>query len=171
MSYLRRTIVALAVAILATGCGSQSQPAGGNAVSSDGATGPPLTGAAVDVPPSGSATGGPPSRPAGDPPPTPALQPISPAPGLRERVASWHLAGQLDGGRRLLVDVAIGGPPCDTVTGVDVDESTTTVRVTVHAGRLTSAVCPSGVAGSLATARVEARLHRPLGERKLLGAG
>jgi hypothetical protein len=164
MPYLRRTAVVLAVAILATGCGSQSS--GGNP-GSGAASGTPMN----DVQPSaGSATGnGPPSLPPSGPPPTPALQPISPAPGLRERVARWHLAGQTDGGRRLLVDVAIGGPPCDTVTGVDVAETGTTVTVTVHAGRLTSADCPSGAAGSLATARVEARLARPLGDRELLG--
>jgi hypothetical protein len=85
-------------------------------------------------------------------------------------VAQWHLASQSDDGRRLLVDVAIGGPPCDTVTGVDVSETTTTVTVTVYAGRLTSADCPAGSVGSLATARVEAVLSRPLADRELRGA-
>ena len=99
----------------------------------------------------------------------PSLVPITPAPGRQERVARWQLVEQADGGRRLLHDVQIGGPPCDTVTGIDVSESGTAVTVTVHAGRLAKADCPSGVTGALATARIEAQLKEPLGERELLG--
>ena len=168
LHYARRTAVLLAITILATGCGSQSS--GGNPVGSGGT---PTSGGGADIPPSaGGATGsGPPPFPASSPPPTGDLQPISVAPGRRERVAQWRLAEKTDGDRRLLLDVAIGGPPCDTVTGVDIAETSTTVTVTVHAGRLKSAACPSGSAGSLATARVEVRLAHPLGDRSLLGAG
>jgi len=35
----------------------------------------------------------------------------------------WTLAGGADGGGTLLLDVAVGGPPCDTVTAVDVMET------------------------------------------------
>jgi len=52
---------------------------------------------------------------------------------------------------------------------VDVAETETSVTVTIHAGRLASANCPNGAAGSLATARVQAKLTRPLADRKLLG--
>jgi hypothetical protein len=171
LNYARRTAVILALAILATGCGAQSVGAGG--VSSDGT---PVPGGGADIPPSsGSASSGadgsgPPAFPASSPPPTGALTPITPAAGRRERVAQWRLAGQTDDGRRLRLDVSIGGPPCDTVTGLDVAETATTVTVTVHAGRLSSAVCPSGSAGSLATARLEAHLTHPLGTRTLLGS-
>jgi hypothetical protein len=166
MSYVRRTVVLLAVAILATGCGSQSMNA--SPLSSGGT---PAPGGGAEIPPSAgrSTESGPPPLPESSPPATPDLVPISPAAGRRERVAQWRLAGKPDGGRRLLLDVSIGGPPCDTVTGVDVTETAKTVRVTVHAGRLTKAICPSGSAGSLATARVEARLAHPLGNRELLG--
>jgi hypothetical protein len=126
----------------------------------------------ADIPPSmgGTASGGPPPLPDSSPPPTPTLLPITPAPGQRERVARWSLADSSADGLRLLVDVAVGGPPCDTVTGVEVSETDTTVTVTVYAGRLASADCPAGAAGSLATARVEAMLTRPLADRELLGS-
>ncbi|HST83638.1 MAG TPA: hypothetical protein VLL08_18040 [Kineosporiaceae bacterium] len=153
MSYPYRIAVLAAVlgaALLATSCGPSNPDPG--------------------VEPTGAAVGsGPPPLPETSPPPLPTLVPITPAPGRREREAQWRLASQSDDGRRLLVDVAIGGPPCDTVTGVDVKETETSVTVTVYAGRLKSADCPSGTAGSLATAKVEAKLTRPLADRKLLG--
>ena len=139
MSYPYRIAVlavVLGVALLATSCGSSNPGSGVNP-----------TGGTID--------GGPPPLPQTSPPPIPTLVPITPAPGRRERVAKWRLADRSDDGRRLLVDVAIGGPPCDTVT--------------VYAGRLASADCPNGTAGSLATARVEAKLTRPLADRELLG--
>ena len=117
----------------------------------------------------GSTDEGPPPLPDSNPPATPSLIPITVAPGRRERVAEWHLVGQSDGGRRLLLDVTIGGPPCDTVTGLDIAESATTITITVHAGRLTSTDCPAGATAALATARLEARLAQPLGSRNLLG--
>ena len=156
MSYSWRIAVVaavLAAVSLTAGCGSVSAGDGGSDV--------PFT--------DGGADSGPLPLPESSPPATPSLAPITPAPGRQERVTRWELAGQADGGHRLLIDVQIGGPPCDTVTGVDVSETATTVTVTVQAGRLASADCPPGVAGSLATARVEARLREPLGERKLLG--
>jgi hypothetical protein len=153
MSYPCRIAVlalVLGVALLATSCRPSNSGSG--------------------VEPTGAAIGsGPPPLPESSPPPLPTLVPITPAAGQRERKAQWRLAGKSDDGRRLLVDVAIGGPPCDTVTGVDVAETETSVTVTVYAGRLRSADCPNGTAGSLATARVEAKLTRPLADRKLLG--
>jgi len=147
------------LAVAMAGCGSPSS----------GST--PGGGRGSEIPPSvaGSTESGPPPLPGSSPPPTPTLVPITPAPGSRDRVAQWHLAGQSDGGRRLLIDVAIGGPPCDTVTGLDVTETGTTVKVTVHAGRLVSADCPAGATGALATARLVATLDQPLGNRDLLG--
>jgi len=149
------TAVALGIALLATGCAASA-----GADPGDGS----------DIPPtSGPAGSGPPPLPDSSPPPTPELVPITPVPGHHDRVAAWRPAGQSDGGRRLLLDVTIGGPPCDAVTGVDVTETGTAVTVTVHAGRLPSADCPSGVSAALATARVAAQLARPLGDRHLLG--
>jgi hypothetical protein len=142
-------------------------PVAGCAASTGGSAG---SGGATEISPStaGPADSGPPPLPDSSPPSTPALVPITPQPGERERVAQWRLADRSDD-RRLLLDVTVGGPPCDTVTGVDIAETGTTVTVTVHAGRLTSADCPPGVAGALATARVAAQLARPLGDRELLG--
>ena len=150
--------VGLLAAVAATGCGAASSGSGPG-------------GGGNEIPPSvaQSAQSGPPPLPGSSPPSIPSLVPITPAPGQRERVAQWHLAGQSDGGRRLLIDVAIGGPPCDAVTGLDVTETGTTVKVTVHAGRLVSADCPAGSTGALATARVVATLDQPLGNRDLLG--
>jgi len=158
MSYPLRIVtltMVLGVAILVTSCGTSSSGDSGS----------------FDVSPSagGGTESGPPPLPESSPPPTVSLVPITPAPGRRERVAQWHLVRQSGGGRLLLIDVAIGGPPCDAVTGIDIAETATTVKLTVHAGRLTSADCPSGAVGSLATARMEARLARPLGKRELLG--
>ncbi len=85
----------------------------------------------------------------------------SPAP----REAPWRLVE--DDGRVLRLEVQAGGPPCDAVTSVDVDERPQTVTVTVHAGPEPGARCGPGVAASLGTFRVEARLRAPLGTRTL----
>jgi hypothetical protein len=159
MSYPHRLLTlaaVLGVVALTAACASSSGRAGG-----DNGT---------DIPPTwaGTADSGPAPLTDDTPPATASPAPVTPATGRRERVARWQLADRSDG-RRLLVDVQVGGPPCDTVTGVDVAETATSVTVTVHAGRLPSADCPEGVTGALATARVEATLERPLGDRQLLG--
>jgi hypothetical protein len=87
----------------------------------------------------------------------------SDAPAPRE--APWRLVS--DEGRVLRLEVQAGGPPCDAVTSVEVDEGPQTVTVTVHAGPERDARCGPGVAASLGTFRVEASLRAPLGTRTL----
>jgi hypothetical protein len=136
-----------------------------------GQPGEPRPPGGTGVPPTGSGSGGPPPLPEVSPPASPALTPIDPVAGTRERTARWRLAGQAEGGRVLLLDVQVGGPPCDAVTAVDVSESAAAVTVTVYAGRTGSGSCPPGVPAILGTARVRAVLAAPLGSRKLVDGG
>jgi hypothetical protein len=70
-------------------------------------------------------------------------------------------------GRTLRLEVQVGGPPCDAVLGADVDETPTTVTVTVRAGQELGAKCGPGVVGMIGTFPVQARLREPLGARTL----
>jgi hypothetical protein len=70
-------------------------------------------------------------------------------------------------GRTLRLEVQAGGPPCDAVLGVDVDETPTTVTVTVRAGPEPGAKCGPGVVAMIGTFPVQARLRDPLGSRTL----
>lgn len=70
-------------------------------------------------------------------------------------------------GRTLRLEVQAGGPPCDAVLGADIDESPTTVTVTVRAGRQPGAKCGSGFTAMVGTFPVEAQLREPLGSRAL----
>jgi hypothetical protein len=149
--------VALPAAALLAGCASGSGRAGGPVHASGGV-----------IPPTGGATGGPPPLPDVSAPAPPSLTPVTPAAGTRERTVRWRLAGRGDGDRWLLVDVAIGGPPCDAVTGVDVVESADTVTVTVYAGATTPESCARGMPARVGTARVRVALGRPLGSRALV---
>ena len=81
------------------------------------------------------------------------------------REVPWTLVS--DDGRVLRLSVQAGGPPCDAVTAVDVDETADAVVVTVHAGPEPDARCGPGVAASLGTFPVEAKLRAPLGTREL----
>jgi len=85
----------------------------------------------------------------------------SPAP----RETPWRLVEAE--GRVLRLEVQAGGPPCDAVSSVDIDERPQVVTVTVHAGPQPGARCGPGVAASLGTFPVEARLRSPLGARAL----
>jgi hypothetical protein len=126
---------------------------------------------APSVPPTGRGSGGPPPLPEVSPPATPAPTPVDPVAGSRDRTARWRLAGQADGGRVLLLDATVGGPPCDAVTGVDVREASAEVTIIVYAGRTGSAPCPPGVPAILGTTRVRAVLTQPLGQRRAVDAG
>jgi hypothetical protein len=99
---------------------------------------------------------------------TPGLTPVDLLPGTRARVATWRLAGR-DGARTLLLDVQVGGAPCDAVTDVDVQETANSVRITVHAGVVAFEGCGAGVPARLGVVRVRAHLEQPLGVRRLLG--
>jgi len=81
------------------------------------------------------------------------------------REVPWKLVS--DDGRVLRLEVQAGGPPCDAVTGVDVDERPDAVVVTVRAGAEPGARCGPGVAAVLGTFGVEAKLREPLGSRTL----
>src|SRR5262249_19780283 len=111
---------------------------------------------------------GPPPLPEASPPATPSLVPVAPVPGTRARAVRWTLAGSADGGGTLLLDVAVGGPPCDAVTAVDVMETARRVTVSVYAGATASASCGPGVPAMVGTVRVPAHLSGPLGSRALV---
>jgi hypothetical protein len=147
----RTLIGALAIALSLGGCATGARPGG--------VTVPPNTGA----PP-----GGPPPLPEVSAPAPPSLVPVAPVPGTRERSVRWTLAGSADGGGTLLLDVAVGGPPCDAVTAVDVMESAERVTVSVYAGATATASCAAGVRALVGTFRVPAHLSRPLGSRTLV---
>jgi hypothetical protein len=119
------------------------------------------------VPPVGEATGGPPPLPDVSVAP-PSLTPVAPVAGTKNRRVHWKLAGRGDSDRSLLVDVAIGGPPCDAVTGVEVVESAATVTVTVYAGTTQTEACTRGMPARIGTARVRVVLDQPLGSRTLV---
>jgi hypothetical protein len=78
---------------------------------------------------------------------------------------TFRLAG-IDG-RTLRLEVQAGGPPCDAVLGTDVDETPTTVTVTVRAGQEPGAKCGPGVVAMIGTFPVQVRLREPLGTRTL----
>jgi hypothetical protein len=153
---MRRPVVLVMLALVAvvTACANGAGPPG-----------------APSVPPTGRGSGGPPPLPEVSPPATPALTPIDPVAGTRDRTVRWRLAGQADNGRVLLLDVPIGGPPCDAATGVDVRESATEVTIIVYAGKTGSGSCPPGMPAILGTARVRAVLAQPLGSRKPVDGG
>ena len=131
--------------------------------SGDGTPAPPRH----SVAPTGGATGGPPPLPGPSPPDLPSLTPTTPVPGSRDRKARWTLAGRSPDDRVLLLDVTVGGPPCDAVTGVDVEESAGAVTITVYAGATAAAFCTRGVPAVIGTVRVQVRLAAPLASRAL----
>ena len=160
------TVLPAVLAVLAlAACGPASSAAPGGGV-------PDPTGPASSEP--GSV---PPVAPEGSPPmitgPVPSLpEPsvVTPAPGARTRVVEWTRAGLSGDGRTVLLDVKVGGPPCDVVTAVTADETSDGVRVTVHAGALATANCTGAVPAMLGVFRVEAELSRPLGDRRVTGS-
>jgi hypothetical protein len=130
--------------------------------------GRPSPGPPNAVPPTGPASGGPPPLTVGSAPAMPPLTPTGPVAGTRARAVPWTPAGRSDDGRLLMLDVAVGGPPCDAVTAVDVVEASGSVTVTVHAGVVTGADCTGGIPAIIGTVRVAARLAQPLGTRTLV---
>lgn len=66
----------------------------------------------------------------------------------------WRLAARA--GSSLLLDVNVGGPPCDAVTAVEVDETPASIVITVHAGRTPGANCRAGTPALLGSYRVQA---------------
>ena len=81
------------------------------------------------------------------------------------REVPFHLVSQ--DGRTLHLTVQAGGPPCDEVTAVDVDESPSAVTLTVRTGAERGAKCGPGTAAILGTFGVEVKLRDPLGSRTL----
>jgi hypothetical protein len=161
---MRRAVIAtllLPVAVTACAVTGGTGPA-------DQAPAPP----GRSVAPTGGATGGPPPLPDPSPPEPPSLTPTTPLPGSRDRAARWTLAGRSGDGRMLLLDVTVGGPPCDAVTGIDVEESTGVVTITVYAGATAAATsCSRGIPAVVGTVRVPVRLAAPLAERTLADGG
>jgi hypothetical protein len=81
------------------------------------------------------------------------------------REVPWKLLS--DEGRTLRLEVQAGGPPCDKVIGVDVDEGPNMVVITVRAGSDPDAQCGPGVPAILGRFTVDAKLRAPLGTRSL----
>jgi hypothetical protein len=73
-------------------------------------------------------------------------------------------------GRTLRLEVEAGGPPCDGVRKVAVQETPTTVTVTVTTGWVGShhTQCGPGAVTMLGRFPVEARLQAPLRGRTLI---
>ena len=106
------------------------------------------------------------ASPAGEtPPPQPDPAIIEPVSGSRERTVPFRF-GSIDG-HDVIVEVQIGGPPCDTITAADTAESATEVRITLWAGQVTGATC-TDVPAMLGTFRVRIPLAEPLGNRSLV---
>lgn len=95
-------------------------------------------------------------------PPEPAL--ISPVDGQQERRLDWVVVDAT--GPEVIVEVQVGGPPCDVVTGLDVTEDPDEVTLTIWAGREPGANC-SGFPATVGTYRVAVPLDEPLGARSL----
>lgn len=100
--------------------------------------------------------------------PAPQRQRVQPVAGRSERRVQWKLAGERDGGRRLELEVMLGGPPCDALTGVEVRATDATVVVTLRAGRLPGARCGPGVEAFVGTFGVVVQLDEPLRGRRLI---
>lgn len=94
--------------------------------------------------------------------PEPAL--ISPLDGQQERRLDWEVVDAT--GPEVIVEVQMGGPPCDVVTGLDVTEDPDEVTLTIWAGRETGADC-AGFPATVGTYRVAVPLDEPLGTRTL----
>ncbi len=80
------------------------------------------------------------------------------------REVPWRLVGQ--DGRTLRLEVQAGGPPCDEIKSVDVDETPAAVTVKVLAGPRSDARC-NGTTAALGKFLLTARLREPLGSRDL----
>ncbi len=91
---------------------------------------------------------------------------VTPVAGQRERRPAWRLVAT-GPGPSVVVELQAGGAPCDVVTGVDVDESATEVRLTIWTGREKGATC-DGFPAVLGTLRVRVPLAAPLGVRPLV---
>lgn len=144
--------VLVTVLLLATACGSTG--VGSGPYDGDDRAAPPLPPSRQPVP-----TAGP------TPVPVPVPGVVRPVAGARERRVAWRLVRALRG-PAVLVEVQVGGAPCDVVTGVDVTESDRAVRLVVWAGREPRARC-AGPPAMLGTFRLRVPLGEPLRTRPL----
>jgi hypothetical protein len=110
----------------------------------------------------------PPSHPATKTP-APQREPptIKPTAGRAKRTVPWKLVAKRDGERQLVLEVMLGGRPCDALTGISVRETRKTATITVRAGRVPGARCADGISAVVGTFRVVAQLVDPLGHRRL----
>lgn len=100
-------------------------------------------------------------------PPLPTLGAVS---GTREHRVTWRILGVQDSAAdQVVVEVDVGGPPCDVVTEVAVTESDSTVELTVWAGAQegTTEDCATAPL-TLGTHALVVPLGRPLAERVVL---
>jgi len=138
----------MTVVLLASACGTAPEPNS--------------SGRAEEAPPTTPART---PAPSADPDPvvTPTPGLIAPVSGKRDRVLPWRVVGPADG-PAAIVEVQLGGPPCDVITGMDVKESADAVRLTLWAGPESGARC-QGVPALLGTFHVRVPLTAPLGNR------
>ncbi len=161
--------VLLTAALLMTSCGTGGTDVSPESGSTGGAT--PMTDVTASppdpsIPPTGTT-----DRPApmpdtsGPPGPTPSV--TKPVQGSRERRVPVKVVSS--SGRELVVEVVAGGPPCEAVTGLDVEESSTEVRIAAWVGRTwkVSGCDESQPPAVAAIMWVEVTLAEPLGSRSV----
>lgn len=104
-------------------------------------------------------------------PAVPALPTLEPVAGSRERVVTWTLhSDRIDPtSTSVVVEVEVGGPPCDVVTGYDTatDPTGDDVSITVWAGLAEGTTC-AGQPALLGRHALVIVLDDPIGERELV---
>jgi hypothetical protein len=147
------------VVLVVAGCGGQTSDGGGQAGPVDSV--PPATGTHEPAAP----------PPMPDETPVPSVEPsvVTPVAGSARRTTPWRLVQVERSG--VLLEVQVGGPPCDVVTAVEVAESAREVTVTVRAGAERGARCGPGEIARLGTVWVRATFAEPLGGRRLVDGG
>jgi len=155
-------------AVLAA-CGRADAPGGSASGSVSGGGVPPTTGSAPGSAPGSGGVPGP--APLPDPPgfptgiPTPTI--TEPVAGERRRATPFTLV--LAQGNSIVVQVTSGGPPCDAVTGTEVNESSGRVVLTVWTGPQVGAGPCDGPQPAIAAIQwIRVPLAAPLGSRELI---
>lgn len=152
------TVALLAAGALLAGCGAPASTPGGT---SGG-------GSVPGAPPSGGVPAPLPEPPGASGIPEPTV--TDPEEGRRERRIPWRLVSAAGTpAPSLVVETAAGGAPCDTVTGLDVAETATSITVTLWAGRTAAAGSCDGPQVAMARLyRIRVPLSAPAGTRAIL---
>ncbi len=160
--------VLLTAALLMTSCGTGETdvaPGSGNTGGATSMTDVTASPPDPSIPPTGT-TGQPAPMPDTSEPPGPTPSVTQPVPGTRERSVPVKVVSS--SGRELVVEVVAGGPPCEAVTGLDVEESSTEVRIAAWVGRTPEATgCDGSQPAVAAIMWVGVTLAEPLGSRSV----